>query len=225
MNLSGNPIDYVFAFFGGVLVSFTPCVYPLIPVSAGYIGARSSGAKLRGLALSLAYVTGIAVTYAALGLTASLTGKIFGAISSYPLTYIIVGSIIVIFGLSMSGLFVLKVPVFVNRPGLNKQNYFSIFFLGLASGLIIGPCTTPVLGAILLYLATKKNLFYGATLLFTFAYGMGLLLILIGTFSSVLVNRLPKSGWWMAHIQKAGAFILIGFGLFLVFSGIKGVKN
>lgn len=223
MNLSGNPIDYLFAFLGGIVVSFTPCVYPLIPVSAGYIGIRAAGSKARGLILSLVYVTGIAVTYAALGLAASLTGRIFGAISSYPLTYVIVGSIIVLFGLSMSGLFILKVPSLAHHPGLNKQNYFSTFFLGLVSGLIIGPCTTPVLGAILLYLATKKNLFYGATLLFSFAYGMGLLLILIGTFSSAVVNRLPKSGRWLMHIQKAGALILIAFGLYLIFSGIRGI--
>lgn len=221
MNLSGNPIDYLFAFLGGVLVSFTPCVYPLIPVSAGYIGIRSAGLKVRGFTLSLVYVTGIAVTYAALGLAASLTGKIFGAVSSHPLTYIIAGAIISLFGLSLAGLFSLKIPLLVKHPGLNKQNYFSVFFLGLASGLVVGPCTTPILGAILIYIAAKKSLFYGASLLFTFAYGMGLLLILIGTFSSAVINRLPKSGKWLVYVQKTGAFILIGFGIYLISGGIR----
>lgn len=220
MNLSGNPFDYLVAFLGGIFISFTPCVYPLIPVSVSYIGAKSSGSKLRGFTLSLTYVTGVAVTYAVLGLAASLTGKIFGAVSTHPLTYIITGSVIIFFGLSMAGFFTLKVPNIVKLPGLNKQNYFSTFFLGLVSGLIVGPCTTPALGAILIYLAAKKNLFYGTTLLLSFAYGMGLVLILIGTFSSGLINRLPKSGRWLLYIQKISAAVLIGFGLYLAAKGI-----
>ena len=220
MNLSGNPFDYLVAFLGGIFISFTPCVYPLIPVSVSYIGAKSSGSKLRGFTLSLTYVTGVAVTYAVLGLAASLTGKIFGAVSTHPLTYIITGSVIIFFGLSMAGFFTLKVPNIVKLPGLNKQNYFSTFFLGLVSGLIVGPCTTPALGAILIYLAAKKNLLYGTTLLLSFAYGMGLVLILIGTFSSALINRLPKSGRWLLYIQKISAAVLIGFGLYLAAKGI-----
>ncbi len=220
MNLSGNPFDYLVAFLGGIFISFTPCVYPLIPVSVSYIGAKSSGSKLRGFTLSLTYVTGVAVTYAILGLAASLTGKIFGAVSTHPLTYIIAGSVIIFFGLSMAGFFTLKVPNIVKLPGLNKQNYFSTFFLGLVSGLIVGPCTTPALGAILIYLAAKKNLFYGTTLLLSFAYGMGLVLILIGTFSSGLINRLPKSGRWLLYIQRISAVVLIGFGLYLAAKGI-----
>jgi len=221
MNLSGNPFDYLVAFLGGIFISFTPCVYPLIPVSVSYIGAKSSGSKLRGFTLSLTYVTGVAVTYAVLGLAASLTGKIFGAVSTHPLTYIITGSVIIFFGLSMAGFFTLKVPNIVKLPGLNKQNYFSTFFLGLVSGLIVGPCTTPALGAILIYLAAKKNLFYGTTLLLSFAYGMGLVLILIGTFSSGLINRLLKSGRWLLYIQKISAVVLIGFGLFLISNGMR----
>jgi thiol:disulfide interchange protein DsbD len=78
----------------------------------------------------------------------------------------------------------------------------------MTSGLIIGPCTAPVLGAILVYVATKQNLFYGVFLLFSFAYGMGALLILTGTFSGILMN-LPKSGKWMYTIEKIGGAMLI----------------
>jgi len=191
MNLSCNPIDYLIAFLGGVLISFTPCVYPLIPVSIGYIGVKSSGSKFQGLILSLIYVTGIAVTYSALGLLASLTGTLFGRVSSSPLTYIFAGSVIVVFGLSMLDLFIIPLPNIIKLPGLKKENYLSTFILGLSSGLIVSPCLSPVLGSILVYLATKKNLLYGATLLFSFAYGMGLVLVLAGTFSAVLVN-LPE---------------------------------
>jgi thiol:disulfide interchange protein DsbD len=220
MILSENPIDYLKAFLGGVGVSFTPCVYPLIPVIIGYIGIKAGTTKFRGFALSLTYVTGIAITYSLLGLFASLTGRLFGAVSSAPLTHILVGLVIIFFGLSMLEVFNLRLPRLIRLPALKEKNYFSTFLLGLSSGSIIGPCTAPALGAILVYLATKKNVVYGMTVLFSFAYGMGLVLILAGTFGSVLVN-LPKAGKWLVYIKRLGAVILIGAGLFFIFTGIK----
>jgi len=222
MSVSGNPVDYAIAFFAGILISFTPCVYPLIPVSAAYIGARGNGSKLKGLALSLTYVFGIAVTYSALGLSASLTGKLFGTISSHPLTYIIVGLIIIASGLFMLDVFTISLPNLVTLPRLKKKNYVSAFFLGLASWLLVGPCTTPALGAILAYLAAKKNIIYGATLLFSFAFGMGFILILAGTFSSLFLS-FPKSGKWMVYVKKACALILLGMGVYFVVIGIRRI--
>jgi len=108
----------------------------------------------------------------------------------------------------------------VKLPVLKKQNYFSTFLLGLISGLIISPCVTPALVSILVYLASRKNIIYGATLLFSFAFGMGLLLIVVGTFSSILL-RLPKSGKWLVYIKRIGAFILIGMGIYLLSQGIR----
>ena len=220
MTLAGNPFDYVVVFLGGVLVSFTPCIYPLIPISAGYIGVRAGGSKLKGLSLSLIFVTGVAVTYSILGLLAVLSGKLFGSISSNPLTYILVGIIIILFGLSMLDLFVIPLPKIIKLPALKKENYFSTFILGLSSGLVASPCLTPVLGSILVYLTTKKNLLYGATLLFSFAYGMGLILVIAGTFSAALVN-LPKLGKWMAYIKKVFSMIIIGVGLYFIYIGIR----
>ncbi len=201
-------------------MSFTPCVYPLIPVVIGYIGIKAGTTKFKGFSLSLAYVTGVAVTYSLLGLFASLTGRLFGQISSAALTYIFVGLVIIAFGLSMLELFSLPLPRLIKLPALKEKNYFSTFLLGLSSGLIVGPCTAPALGAILLYLAAKKNIAYGMTVLFSFAYGMGLVLILAGTFGSILVN-LPKSGRWLIYMKRLGAAILIGAGLFFIFSGIR----
>jgi thiol:disulfide interchange protein DsbD len=220
MILSENPIDYLKAFAGGVGISFTPCVYPLIPVIIGYIGIKSGTSRIKGFLLSLTYVSGIAVTYSILGLFASLTGRIFGTISSHPLIYIFVGSVVIIFGLSMLELFSLPLPKLIRLPAFKEKSYLSIFLLGLSSGLIVGPCTAPALGTILVYLATKKNIIYGMTVLFSFAYGMGLTLILAGTFSSILLN-LPKSGKWMMYIKGLGALILIGIGVFLIVTGIR----
>ena len=205
---------------GGVLLSFSPCVFPLLPVTAGFIGAKSAGSRLRGFCLSLIYVTGIAVTYSILGLIASLTGKIFGVISSHPLTYLVAGLIVIVFGISMLDIFAIRIPQFIRLPQQKRQNYFSAFFLGLTSGLIIGPCITPVLGAILAYLTTKRNVVYGMTLLFSFAYGMGFLLIIAGTFSSILAG-FPKSGKWMLYIKRICGLILVSAGLYFLYIAVE----
>lgn len=220
MNLSGNPIDFVFAFFYGVLASFTPCVYPLIPVSIGYIGAGGAESRLKGFFLSLVYVTGIAITYSVLGLVATATGGIFGSFSTLGWVRIVMGGIIIVFGLSMLELFFLPMIGLKKLPGLKKRSYFSVFFLGLSSGLLISPCLTPMLGAILSYLATQKNLVYGSLLLFCFAYGMGLILILAGS-SSAFLSNLPKAGKWTVFIKKGCALIMIVAGVYFVFTGIR----
>jgi cytochrome c-type biogenesis protein len=219
MNLSGSPLDFLLAFFGGVLVSFTPCVYPLLPVTMSYIGASGAKSRGRSFTLSLVYVGGISITYAILGLIAVLTGSIFGKFSSLPLVRIVAGLIIVLFGINLWSEQGLRLPLpkipILNKPG----NHLSCFILGLTSGLVVSPCTAPALGSILTIVATTKNYLHGALLLFSFAYGMGLLLILAGTFSSIL-TALPKSGGWMKIINKAFAIILIVVGVYFVVSGV-----
>ena len=219
MNLSGSPFDYVIVFLGGIFLSFTPCVYPLIPISAAYIGVTATASKFRSFTLALSYVTGMAVTYSLLGLAASLTGRIFGAINSHPVTQLIAGILILIFGISMLDIVNFWVPSLVKLPLLKKGSHLSAFTVGLVSGLMIGPCTTPVLGSILVYLTTKHNIFYGMTLLFTFAYGMGLLLIIVGVFST-LALRLPRSGIWLVYMKRIGAFIVMGMGVFIIVSSL-----
>ncbi len=214
-----NPLEIILAFGAGVLVSFSPCVYPLLPITIGYIGASSQKDKFHAFLLSLIYVLGLAITYSILAVFASLTGKIFGQISSSPISFFIIGNICIIFGLSMLGVFELHMPNFFLNKIKGPKSKFSVFLLGLTSGLIVGPCTAPVLGAILVYVATKQNLLYGVLLVFSFAYGMGSLLILAGTFSGVLVN-MPKSGKWMYTIEKLGGILLILAGeYFLVNMG------
>jgi thiol:disulfide interchange protein DsbD len=219
MNQSGNNIDFLIAFGGGLLMSFTPCVYPLIPISAGNIAARSGGSKIKGLSLSIVYVLGVAITYSALGLIASLTGTLFGRISTHPATHIIIGSITVLFGFSLLDIFHIHIPHKIKAP-VHEHDYLYTFLLGLSSGLITSPCLTPVLGSILFYLTTKQNVFYGATLLFSFAFGMGFILILIGAFEGFLVN-LPKSGNWMVWIKRCSAVILMVMGAYFIYSGIR----
>ncbi|MDD5020487.1 MAG: cytochrome c biogenesis protein CcdA [Candidatus Omnitrophica bacterium] len=215
----GNPFEFLLAFGAGVLVSFSPCVYPLLPITIGYIGSSAQKDRFHAFLLSLIYVLGMAITYSILGVFASMTGKIFGQISSSPVSFFIIGNICIIFGLSMLGVFEMHLPNFVLNKMKGRKSKFSVFLLGVTSGLIVGPCTAPVLGAILVFVATKQNLFYGIFLLFSFAYGMGALLILAGTFSGLLAG-MPKSGSWMYTVEKIGGVLLILAGeYFLVNMG------
>ena len=220
MEVSGNAWDYVFVFFGGVTLSFSPCVYPLIPVTAGFIGVNGKASRMRGFFLSFLYVTGLAATYAALGLAATLTGKMFGAISVHPATQVTVGVVFILFGLSMFNVFAIYFPSIARLSRVQKGGLWSVVLLGLVSGLVASPCVAPALGAILVYLATTKNVIYGVTLLVTFAYGMGLTLILAGTFSAALL-RLPKAGRWMLYFERAAACVLIAAGIYFIFNALR----
>lgn len=211
-----SSISYLGAFLGGVAVSFSPCVYPLLPITLGFIGVKSASSRLLGFILSLVYVLGIAITYSALGLIAALSGKLFGQISTHPVSYLILGNICIISGLSFFDV------INLNFTSIHLQNkvkrtggVFSALLLGLASGLVAGPCTAPALGAILFIVAAKQNILYGTTLLFCFAYGMGFLLILVGTFGSLFLN-LTKSDAMHKVIKKVSGLILIGIGEYFI---------
>ena len=214
MTLVGNPVEFFVAFGAGVAVSFTPCVYSLLPVTIGYMGANAQGSRLKGLWISLIYALGVSVTYSALGIIASLTGRIFGEISNNFWAYFILGVFYFLFGLMFLDVF--HISFFdVARKNIKPKGIFSIFLFGLVSGLAVSPCVFPALGAILTFVASKQNVFYGVALLFSFSYGMCTLLILAGTFSGVLLN-LPKSGLWMVKIKKVGGIILIGVGAYFL---------
>ncbi len=201
---------YLIVFAAGVLTSFTPCVYPMIPVTVTYIGGASAGSKRRAALRTLVYVLGIALVYSSLGAFAALTGRFFGQISSSPWVLFAVGNVIILFGLSMLDAIVIPVPGILARGAQGGGNYLGALVMGMASGLVAAPCTAPVLGTLLLYVGSRGNVAYGASLLFVFAFGLGFLLLLLGTFAGALAS-LPKAGAWMVTIKR-----IFGFGMILV---------
>ena len=221
------PLSLLAVYLAGVLISFTPCVYPVIPITLAYIGARGRGSKWRGFVLSLIYVAGMAVTYTILGAVAALSGKLFGQIQSHPWTYFLIGNLCVLMGLSMLGVFTFNVrtPGFITRepPRKRGKGVVGSFLVGAASGLVIGPCTAPALAVILGYAATRENVAYASSLMFVFAFGMGTLLILVGAFAGLLA-AIPRSGSWMVRISRIFGWILLGAGeYFLINAGILWV--
>lgn len=220
MNLQlDNNIGYIGVFLGGILVSFSPCIYPLIPITLSFMDIKAGSHPLKGLFYSLIYVLGMAVTYSVLGLIAAFTGKLFGQIAQHPVSYLIVGNACILAGLSFLEVFQINFPGMHLHQKIKRHNrYLLVFLLGLSSGLVVGPCMSPALGAILIIVAKKQNLFYGMSLLFVFAYGLGFLLILLGTFGNLFLS-LPKAGPWLIYIRKISGFILIGLGEYFIIQG------
>ena len=208
--ISNAPLfAFASAYFAGILVSFTPCIYPVIPITLGYIGGRSEGSRRRAFSLSLVYVLGLALVYSGLGLFAAMSGKLFGSINSHPASLFIMANICLVLGLSMLGVFHIPSLGFKSRGAPKKpKGLIGALFVGAGSGLVVGPCTAPVLGVILIYVAKTGNLAYGTALLFVFALGLGTLLVLLGTFAGLLAN-LPKSGPWMNKVKVIFGWILI----------------
>ena len=210
---AGSVLTYAAVFAGGVLISFTPCVYPVLPITVGYIGGRSQGSKAKGFFLSISYVLGMAAMSAALGSVAALTGRVFGRTAASPVTNIVIGNICILMALSLLDVFHVPLPGFSGRgsTGKGRGGAIGAFTMGLLSGLVVGPCTAPVLGTLLLYVGARQNILFGTSLLFVFALGMGFLLLVAGTFTGLLAN-LPKSGRWTETVKK-------GFGVFLILAG------
>ncbi|HPI92021.1 MAG TPA: cytochrome c biogenesis protein CcdA [Deltaproteobacteria bacterium] len=214
-------LSFAAAYIGGVLVSFTPCMYPLIPITVSYIGAQGKISRATGFLLSLLYVLGTSLTYTILGSIAGLTGSFFGELQTNPWMNLIIANIFILMGLSMLDVFFLPLPDFLRSQMFSpkRRGYLGALLLGIASGLIMSPCSAPVLAVLLSYVAAKQNIFFGMTLLFVFAFGMGSLLIVLGTFTGLLTS-IPKSGPWMVRIQKLFGFIFIAMGeYFLITAG------
>jgi thiol:disulfide interchange protein DsbD len=208
---------FLFVFFAGILTSFTPCVFPMIPITLAVIGSRSKDTKrTKAFLLSLFYVLGIAFTYSALGLFAAQTGALFGSFMSSPIVVGIISGVLVLMALSMFGLFEIKTPQFLtNRfSATGKSTGFSgAFGAGLLAGVVASPCVGPVLVGILAFVAKTQDAMIGFWLLFTFAMGLGVLFLVLGTFSGLL-QYLPKSGHWMNITKGIFGITMIGLAVY-----------
>jgi thiol:disulfide interchange protein DsbD len=198
------------AFFIGILTSFTPCVYPLIPITLGILQTQATKSMWRNFSLAFAYVLGISCIYAVLGYIAATTTVIFGQWLANPW---VIGFIILIFvylAFSMFGFYEIHMPRFLTqREGIKTKGSFIYSFLfGMVSGTIASPCLTPALAVILGFVAKIGNPLIGLLTMWIFALGMGMLLIVIGTFSTSL-SSLPKSGTWLLETKKLLGFVLL----------------
>ena len=191
----------------------------MAPITIAFIGAHSAGSRWKGFWLSVIYVLGMAVTYTLLGGIAALSGRLFGQIQTNPWTYLLLANVCILMGLSQLG--ALSLPWQTPRYFAKLQHReettgaWGSFLVGVVSGLVVGPCTAPVLATLLSYVASRQNPLLGMSLLFVFSLGMGTLLILIGTFAGLL-SSLPRSGRWMMRISHLAGWILLAMGEYLL---------
>ena len=217
--LSGGRVwlAFLLVFAGGILTSLTPCVYPLIPITVSVFGANESASFLKSFLLSVVYVLGIVVTYSILGVAVASTGAVFGQIMANPWVVGFISLILVTLGLSMFGVFEIRLPYAVqNRLNtVGGTGFAGAFAMGTVAGVIAAPCTGPALAVVLTYIATTGSLFLGFWLMFTYALGMGLLFIGIGTFSGLL-SALPRSGGWMYVLENVFGIAIITMALYFL---------
>ncbi len=211
----------IVAFIAGVLTSFTPCIFPMIPITIAILTKDSEKrSRLNNFLTSIIYVHGIATTYSVFGLIAAYTGNLFGSILSNTYFLIFICILFLIMSFSMYGAFELQLPHSLrNRfgKGTRHTGFLGAYFSGLFAGLVASPCVGPVLVAILTYVSTQKSMFFGFFLLFSYAMGMGLIFILLGAFTE-LNKKLPRSGPWMDFMKfLLGSLMLTAFYYYLQF--------
>jgi thiol:disulfide interchange protein DsbD len=210
----------------GLLLTFTPCVLPMIPILSGIIaGQGSSITPAKAFRLSFVYVQSMAITYAILGILVARAGSSLSGYLQSPLILSIVAIIFVLLAFSMFGLFEIKLPAFIqNRiQGISEKqrggNYLGVAVMGVISTLIVSPCTTAPLTAALLIIANSGDVWLGGWSLYFLGLGMGIPLLIIGVSQGRLI---PRAGAWMDKVKNLFGFVMLGMALYITDHLIPG---
>jgi thioredoxin:protein disulfide reductase len=211
-----NWIRLLFAFLLGLLLSLTPCIYPMIPITIGILHNQGKQSLMHNFLGSCCYAFGLSTMFALLGLLAAFAGASFGSLLSTPIFVIILVTFIGYMSLTMIGVINLRIPAFLQRStniSSTSNPYVSAYFFGLISGSVASPCVSPGLALLLTLVATMGNVFAGFLLLFCFGIGLSTPLIIIATFASSM-QMLPQAGQWMVEIKKALGFVMLATCLY-----------
>lgn len=221
--MNGRALGLIVALFfaGGLLLAFTPCVFPMIPILSGIIAGQGHGQAnaRRGFMLSLAYVLGVAVPYTLAGLLVAVFGAGLNLqfLLQQPAAIITSVVVFILLALSMFGLYELQLPSALrdrlNRAGPGGGGLLGAAVLGAISALVVSPCVTPILAGALLYVAGTGDALTGAVSLFALAIGMGVPLIIFGTGGGHL---LPRAGHWMEEIKRFFGVVMLGVAIWLL---------
>jgi thioredoxin:protein disulfide reductase len=218
--LSGGFLLTLAIFFGaGILLTFTPCVLPMIPILSGIIvGENRAVAKAHAFALSVTYVLGMAVTYTAIGVIAALSGAFISAALQHPWVLAAFAAIFVVLALSMFGFYDLQLPAALHSKAhaasakLRGGELGAVALMGMLSAAIVSPCVAAPLAGALLYISQTRDAVLGGAALFSLALGMGVPLVVIGTTEGAL---LPKSPRAMLGVKKFFGWALLGVAIWI----------
>lgn len=210
-------------FVAGVATSLTPCVYPMIPITVSLFGARQARSRRWAFVLASCYVAGIALTYTSLGLLVAFGGWAVGGALTSRWFVVPLAGVFVAMAASMFGLWKLTVPHSVSdrlsRAG--GQGVVGAFVMGVVGGIIIAPCTGPILAGLLAYVATQRDVMLGGALLLSYSLGIGVLFWLIATFSL----RLPRAGRWMEAVQSSFGVVMLVAALFYLQNAVPALER
>lgn len=210
----------VASFFGfGLLLSFTPCVLPMVPILSGVIVGSGQVSRSKGFFLAAAYVLGMAITYALAGVAAGLSGEMLAATLQNPWVLGAFAALFVLLALAMFGVYELQLPAALQSRLADASNRIhgghaaGVFGMGALSALIVGPCVAAPLAGALLYISQSRDVVLGGSALFAMALGMGAPLLAIGASAGAL---LPKAGPWMETIKRFFGAMLLAVAIYLV---------
>jgi thiol:disulfide interchange protein DsbD len=227
---SGSFWAIVAAFFGGgILLGFTPCILPMVPILSGIIVGQ--GHKVRrgtAVTLTLTYTIGMAITYALAGVAAGLSGGMLSAALQNPWVLSVFAALFILLALSMFGFYDLQLPSALQSKLSDTSNRLKggtlggVFAMGILSALIVGPCVAAPLAGALLYISKTRDALLGGSALFAMALGMGVPLLAVGISAEML---LPKVGAWMNTVKRFFGVMLLGLAVWIVSPVIPAVVN
>ena len=211
----GLAVALFLVFLAGIGVSLTPCVYPMIPITIAVVGAGGGGPEqppppfARRVFRSASFVTGLAVTYASLGVLSAALGKGFGSWLQHPVVTLGMAALFAALAASFTGFFRIDLPAGLKaRMGRSRGGLFGAALVGAATGFVAAPCAGPVVVGILAVISGTGDVVLGFLMMLTFALGMGVLFFGIGL-STVFLARLPRSGAWMERVEITFAIVFL----------------
>ena len=217
------------AFLGGLAASLTPCVYPMIPVTVSIIGGSSQGSQAKAFGNSLIYVGGMALCYSVLGVSVAAAGGKFSAVFQNRWFLITIAAIFLMLGAHMLEIRKLGFLMWLNSNAGTVSNRTSgvlgIFLMGILAGFVFAPCVGPILLGVLTYIGQTRDMFLGFVFMFTFAIGMGLPFVLLGTFSGLVTRIRGTAGDWMIGVEAAFGAALVGAALYFLLPAIPALSK
>jgi cytochrome c-type biogenesis protein len=212
----GPLMAFGLVFLGGIVTSVGPCNLATVPLLVGYVGGTATPGRGRAFTLSLGFAVGLATTFMLLGVAGALVGKGLSGLTEWG--YYLLAAVCFLLALVMLGVLDIQIPTKITqlRTRVGWRGLPGAFALGLVSGLVASQCATPVLLAILTYVMVQQAAIgYGAALLFVYALGRGVPIVLAGTFTGAL-KQMRQAGSWSKTLEVGSAVLLAGVGLYFL---------
>lgn len=211
----GSFVAFFAIFLVGLALNLTPCVYPMLSVTVSLFGTQSDTNTARVFLKAVVYVLGIASMYSALGVTAALSGGLFGSWLQSPWVLALIGALLFTLALSMFGLYQIQAPYWLTSKlgGTTGTGFVSLYVSGLVVGVFAAPCIGPPVIALLALVGQKGDPLFGFWSFFVLSTGLGFPYLILGTFSGLL-KKVPRSGAWLVWVERVFGVVLTGAALF-----------